>query len=84
MEYTILYGTPSILEREVMYHIKRGFEPLGGVSNFNQTLAQAMVKKPLNNTVEDRQTLSCKNYYGCPWKDGLDCNDRCMKYTPAT
>ncbi len=44
MEYTILYGTPSILEREVMYHIKRGFEPLGGVSNFNQTLAQAMVK----------------------------------------
>jgi|FLOH01.1.fsa_nt_gi hypothetical protein len=53
MEYTILYGTPSILEREVMYHIKRGFEPLGGVSNFNQTLAQAMVKKPPNNTVAD-------------------------------
>ena len=35
MEYTILYGTPSILEREVMYHIKRGFEPLRGLKYEN-------------------------------------------------
>lgn len=65
MKYTILFGTPLILEEEVDEYLKKGFTLLGGLVSYNQTIAQAMIKELPDEMVKNSQAEDIFNLKAC-------------------
>lgn len=59
MHYKVLHGNPASLEADIEYHLSEGYQPIGGIVNFNNTLAQAVVmpddRRRTDRRVADRR-----------------------------